>query len=452
MNLISDLTQTTTPCGAPAATHRPARRLPLQTLMLLVLALLLGGAAPSQAEDPAKKPVTLSSLYHEQVDPLIGDSDLLQFLLGGTPKVTMRWGYEYSDFDDAGGKDEASGLNVQSRFSYKTGTIFDSSAFIQLQHNWNLIEDYRWSFGGDTDHDVIADPDGARIHQLYGDFGFIPDFQIRVGLQEIVLDDSRFIGNVGWRQAAQSFNGVGVTYTGIEKTTLYAAYIWDVYDINLKMNPDIDDLILLRAEYKHSPKANLVLFTYLLDAEAASQDSATYGLRFYGTCKPVKYDATLAYQNDYADGDKDAFFASIDLSTVGYKVNVGGGYQYISGGGGEDNFATLFSTAHKFNGWADQFLSTNTGGLSGGLHDGYLTASTAFCGFTLNAAYHYFHSADDFGGFDGEYGQELDIDLVKPINDYVTAELKFAHYEANESAGNPTIDEDVLWVRMMLTF
>ena len=82
---------------------------------------------------------------------------------------------------------------------------------IQPQFTTNFVEDYRWPGGGDADYDVIADPDDTRIHQGYFDLKFIPDTVIRAGIQEILLDDVRFFGNVGWRQGAQSFTAITAT-------------------------------------------------------------------------------------------------------------------------------------------------------------------------------------------------------------------------------------------------
>ena len=45
----------------------------------------------------------------------------------------------------------------------------------------------------------------------------MPPHPFRFGLQEVVIDNSRFIGNVGWRQNHQSFEAARVAFNGIEK-------------------------------------------------------------------------------------------------------------------------------------------------------------------------------------------------------------------------------------------
>jgi hypothetical protein len=53
---------------------------------------------------------------------------------------------------------------------------------------------------GDPTRDVIADPQTSELNQLWVSYTGIPDTEIKGGRQRIIFDDSRFIGNVGWRQ------------------------------------------------------------------------------------------------------------------------------------------------------------------------------------------------------------------------------------------------------------
>ena len=174
----------------------------------------------------------------------------------------------------------------------------------------------------------------------------------------------------------------------------------------------------------------------------------------------LNYDLTYAHQSDYEDGEDhngdmfNAFFGTkID------PVSFGVGYSYISGQDGDDRpFDTLFSTAHKFNGWADTFLNTNGGTLSNGLQDFYVQAETKLMGVTLKAVYHYFDTNEDINNFDDAYGEEIDIILVKKINKNIKLLMKYAHYNEKNDSGSLAsnlvggYDEDVFWARLIYSF
>jgi len=203
-------------------------------------------------------------------------------------------------------------------------------------------------------------------------------------------------------------------------------------------------------------------FCYLLDTEVDTddaRDSATYGLRANGKLAMIKYDLTYAHQSDYEDGedhDGDMFNLFLGSSLIG--IDFGAGYSYISGQDGDDRaFDTLFSTAHKFNGWADQFLATNGGGLANGLEDYYVQASTKckFLGVKFVAVYHYFDSTEDVNGFDDSYGDEIDLLMVKKFNDNLSGLLKYGYYnEENHSAAFTKThgDEEIFWARLTYKF
>ena len=131
---------------------------------------------------------------------------------------------------------------------------------------------------------------------------------------------------------------------------------------------------------------------------------------------------------------------------------VGAGANVISGQDGEDRaFDTLFSTAHKYNGWADQFLATNGGNLVNGLQDFYVQAGTAFKGVKFLAVYHLYETTDE-NTYDGDYGSELDFQFTKSFNKNVSGLLKFAIYSADDALDNPTVDEKVVWARVNIRF
>jgi hypothetical protein len=399
--------------------------------------------------------LSLKSIYHgavgERVTDQFGDDSLLSALFDGTPTLKLRLGYEYSDLDN-GNSEDGTALTLRTRLGYKTNAYKNVSAFVQWQHINNFVEDFAWPGGGKAGQDVIADSDGNRIHQAYVDFTGIDDTLVRFGLQEIIFDDARLIGNVGWRMQAQSFRGVLVQNKSIDDLTLTAAYL-DKINTIFKTEIDMDSIILLHGNYVFSDAAKLSLFNYLMDSEGTG-DSATWGAVLTGKADIYSYAFTAATQTEYADGAdlSGAMFNAFGAAKLG-DVNVGLGYSNISGGSNpEDRFSTLLGTAHVFNGWADQFLGTG-GGLAGGLQDVYVQATTKVGKASLGAFYHRFYTTDTTAGFSGLYGQELDAVIKYPLCEHTSALIKCALYDKGDSdAGNTTLDEQVIWARLEFKF
>ncbi|MCM8539084.1 MAG: alginate export family protein [Lentisphaeraceae bacterium] len=381
----------------------------------------------------------------------------------GVYDVKLRLAYEYSDVDN-GNVSPGKGLVLSSYAGYRTAEYEGFSLYAQVHNLWKIDDEYndlRGKYAGEND--VIADPDGTRIQQLYADLTMIPDTKIRIGRQEIVLDDVRFIGNIGWRNTAQAFDAVTLTNTSIKDTTIFLGYADNVASILFKEN-EYDGIYLANVKYEGFKGHTQTAFAYLVDRDedegvagpSIAHDAATYGFRANGWFEDFGYDLTYAHQTDWQDTDDLSlnFFQGILSYKMG-KFTPAIGYSYIQGNGeGGKAFSTLFSTAHKWNGWADQFLSTNAGGLVNGLQDFNVSLNYKNWGTLFRVAYHYFDTTENGGGFDGSYGQEFDFLVSKKINKNLTATAKLSYYDkfSESDAGNPTADELVFWLRLDYNF
>lgn len=387
--------------------------------------------------------------------------DFTTAIKSGKADLDVLASYEYKNRDDATSPGKQ--FSLRTRIGYRTGSFYDFEAYAQFHNLTNLQEDFRFkqdgSFHGDLDRDIIADPDGNRLYKAFIDYKGISNTLVRAGRQEIILDDARLLGNIGWRLNGQSFDAVSVTNTSIKDLKVFASYVNQVNDIFLT-HTDLDHFYLLNAKYSPFEKHSLSGFVYLLDTESTAdtaRDSATYGFRFVGKPAPFDYYIDYTHQSDFADGENhDADMLNVYLGMQIAKVNVGAGYSYISGKDGQDRgFDTLFSTAHKFNGFADLFLATNGGGLLGGLEDYYVKANTKLFGCKLVAVYHYFDTVED-DAFDGTYGDEIDLVLVKSINENIKLLIKYANFmqddDASNGVANPTVDTEILTARLQYTF
>ncbi len=400
------------------------------------------------------------------VDKAASDYDnILGALKNGNVGAELRLGYELSDLDN-NMKSSANSVTLRTRLSYRTGN-FDMgfaklSGYIQF-HNLSALLDH---YGpGNKDYDVVADPDGSRLQQSYFDLEAF-DTTLRAGRQEIIMDDHRLVGNIGWRQNGQSFNAVSLTNKSIKDLELYAGYILKVNTILLK-ELDLDDagMILVHAKYTGIKDHSISLYNYLLDSNgglSSDRDVGTVGARLKGksSCTEnfgFEYEGDYSQQYDYKDStNRDAYmlnaFIGVNISRFGF----GAGLSKISGKRGDSRaFDTLFSTAHKFNGWSDQFLATNGGGLINGLEDLYIQFK-ARCkkgNTNLLARYHFFDSTDK-NTYDGTYGNEVNVQTVTKIGKNTTFLLKYASYFAsNGGPANPAgRDENLFWSRVTYKF
>ncbi|VGO22742.1 alginate export family protein [Pontiella sulfatireligans] len=420
----------------------------------LVTATLMIALGATAAEEPAAiQKVETPALSEPQTLPTLDSlwnkasegSELKQALVNGTLKAELLLGYEYSDLDD-NGRDAANAFLSRTRISYLTGDYRGFSAFVQAQYVGPLNDTFSPK---NNKYDTVADPEEFRFHQAYLAYtGY--DSHARIGAQEIILDNARFIGNVGWRLNAQSFNAGSIANESVENLKLYYAYADSINQINGETNDD-RQYHMFNGEYRLTENNQVSAFAYLQrnDEDGSGPDQLdTFGARNWGQSDNLNYDFMVALQ-------RHAFYGHAFGEAVLDRVNIGGGIEYISGGDdSNDRFQTLNGTAHKFNGWADQFLGTG-GGLEAGLIDAYgQVSATVLEKLNLLGVYHYFHTAHKTdSGFDGDYGQEFDLQAKYSVCKNFDVLAKCAYYiKGDNHAGNTTADETVFWLRGTLKF
>lgn len=408
---------------------------------LLIAALLVSmgtyaGGDGAKVEEPKK-----ANINDPKTWPTLDEWAEQNKLYDGKLSAEILLGYEHSDLDGNGLR-AANGLISRTRLTYQSASMEGFDAFVQAQYVGPLNDRYSPE---DLRYDPIGDPENFRMHQAYLAYtGY--DSHARLGAQEIILDNARFIGNVGWRLNAQSFNAASIANHSISNLTLFYAYTDSINQTDGERNHD-RHYHLFNAEYQVAEETKASAFAYLQRNNAGTKEVDTYGLRLWGKTRSINHDFMVATQRDAFYGH---VFAELDTGAI----DLGAGVEYISGGDdSRDQFQTLNGTAHKFNGWADQFLGTG-GGLSGGLVDSYAQVSTEVEKFKLMAVYHYFHTAEKNAlGFDDEYGQEIDGLIKYPVCENFDLLAKAAYYHKGKSGvGNFTDDETVFWLRGTLRF
>ena len=355
---------------------------------------------------------------------------------------------------------------IRPRFEYRHGfkTLFpdhtDPAAFISQRTRLNVaygMDNFQFYLStqdvrvwGDVPQLNKADNNGLSLHEAWAKIGLNKQWALKLGRQEILYDDSRIFGNVGWAQQARSHDAALLQFRNAEVAL----------DIGLAFNQDGENLTgtTLNTKtykafqyarlYKHwSSFSSSFLFLnnglqYIDEVDATNNDtrySHTVGTH-------LKYDGQLSmstnlfYQfgKDVANQKLNAFLLSIDAKyQVSEKFNLSFGTQYLSGNDslnptGNENkaFNPYYGTNHKFNGFMDYFYVGNHLN-SIGLCDIYMSANV-----TLNktsnllVACHNFSAAGDVSK--PQLGNEIDFVYTKKIQEYVVLKAGYSHlFEAN---------------------
>jgi hypothetical protein len=333
---------------------------------------------------------------------------------------------------------------------------------------------------GDASYEIVADPEQSRFTQGYLQYK-LGATTAKIGRQLVNLDNQRFIGSVDWRQMPMSLDAVSVANTSIPGLNLYGAYVYS-YDAIFDRATQDSKSVILNGSYKVNDMLKITVYDYMLSLEnfsaiptstTANLAADTYGLSLTGDIPagPLK----ISYHGEYAEqtdstfkttstnikGQNDASYYNIEATASMMGVSMGAGQELLSGttdeGMGTDGktkFQTPLATLHKFNGTADMFLTTPTGGLL----DTYASVGYGAAGLgKALATYHTFETDVAMGG-KSDLGSELDLQYSNAIPGIkgLNGLLKAAFYKGGDvntgATSNYTIDKEVVWVELDYKF
>ncbi len=332
---------------------------------------------------------------------------------------------------------------------------------------------------------LASDDSATALHEAWAEAILSGKVTLKMGRQEIVYDDHRIFGNVGWAQQARSHDAFLFKYTPNSKNRL---------DIGLALNADtqagVDNLYSNASGYKAFQYAwyhgdfnkfglsFLVLNTgieYLENVGLENEEQTVEYMQTIGprlTYKSGKFNANAAayFQtgttaNPVTNNNTDVS-ASYFTGNIGYKLSdvfsIGLGYEYLSGTDMNDtgikSFAPLFGTNHKFNGWMDYFYVGNHKN-SVGLSDVNATLVYKKDKFSVKLIPHFFSAAADvFSGstkMDANLGTEIDLTLGYKLANNITLNAGYSKMFATDTmeilkGGDK--DEDNSWGWIMFTF
>jgi hypothetical protein len=230
----------------------------------------------------------------------------------------------------------------------------------------------------------VVDPSYLGLNQLYVDWTGLKNTRFRLGRQQLNLDNVRFIGDIGFRQVMQVFDGASVLNKSLPDTEIFVAHFEKVTQITTEQRDG--NLEIANIRYRISPTEFLVVYGYLSNIDDlgfgnawfgaaslnnpgklninADQSNKIFGLRLDGThpFNPnfrTHYTAEYAKQSDYADGDKriDAHYYKLGGGLGFDNFNMRIDQELLSSNDSKYAFQTPFGTNHLFQGWVDKFLA-----------------------------------------------------------------------------------------------
>ncbi|HET9429382.1 MAG TPA: alginate export family protein [Allosphingosinicella sp.] len=370
-----------------------------------------------------------------QVAPPAAASERLEI----QPILDLRGRYETVDQ----GSLDADALTVRLRAGAEA-RLGHFSLLAEGEATVALIDDYNafaFPLAGESQRRpqfaVVADPENVELNRLQlqyrSDAG-----ALTLGRQRISLDDQRWVGPVGWRQNEQTFDAVrGEARLGpVNLDLTYAISQRTIFGEDAGPRTDFDGDFLFAGLSTTQGPVQGKLFAYLLDYDEAfflANSSQTYGGILSGSIG-VAPETRLTLRGSYARQsdlganpfDYSADYWAFEGGTTLQGFTLAAGWERL----GSDNgraVQTPMATLHKFNGWADLFLTTPPAGLE----DLYASIGRNFGrqgpldALTFQLAFHQFDSA----GGNLEYGTEWNASVGFGIG-RVRILAKYADYRA----------------------
>ena len=395
------------------------------------------------------------------------DDPFWNALTGGKFDFSSRYRYEHVDDNalrpDGTTLDQADASTIRTTLGYTTGRFHGFGFRLMGQDVREVfVDDYNDGTGQSASrarYAVVADPEDTDFLEAYLSYkgqgeSILNATEMKLGRQIITYRKApfhRFMGTVLWRQNWQNHDAFTFQNKSLADTTINYAYSWNVNRIFTDESilggansAEFDsDSHFVNLKYDGFNYAKLEGYAYLLDFSNSPRNSTeTFGGRVHGAYPmadkwKLLYAGEYASQGDYGDNtfnvDEDYY-----LGEIGVKFTPGTGspissvvlkfdYEVLTGNG-TSSFRTPLATGHAFQGWTDRFLTTPRDGIE----DFYITSVIGIYGAKFIASYHMIESDN----LSYDYGDELDLLLVKTFKDHYTFGAKIGIYDADTNATN----------------
>lgn len=325
------------------------------------------------------------------------------------------------------------------------------------------------------------------VHEAWGKINFNESLSLKAGRQELVYDDHRILGNVGWTAQGRSHDALLFMATR-ESWALHTGFAFN-QDMNTPESVKLFDTFYSGAgnyktlQYLWFRVFRLIDFSFLaLNNGVQTPDSTINFTQTIGTrasFKPSDFmvDGSLYYQTgkDPAGLDVQAWLASLSTTYTGFdnfKLTIGGDYLSGSRANNDQNnsFNPLYGTHHKFYGFMDYFYvgnphSQRVGSNSNatGLVDLFLKTSIRLSSVSSLLVFgHEFFSpveildpADPSRTLSSRLGTEIDLVFGHSLTDEVTIQAGYSQMFATsslEALKGGSKGQLANWAWLMLSF
>ena len=353
-------------------------------------------------------------------------------------KAQLQFRLRTEAVDEQGFARDANATTLRSRLTWTSPGWRGWQATMEVDDIRALDDQgYNSTVNGQTARPVIADPVDTELNRAVVEWKQ-PQFDLALGRQRLVLDNQRFIGNVGWRQNEQTYDGTTLRWRATKKAELTLAWIADV---NRVFGPRSGtqaadwhgDSAIVHGKADLGRFGSLSAFWHGLDFENSPATSvATSGLSWSGVAKAGKgwrlpWAAAFATQQDYGRNPTDysADYHQLELGVGRGAATVKVGLESLGGDATRPNrrFQTPLATLHAFQGWADKFLTTPPQGVE----DRYVTLEATYRGATAVVGWHDFRAE----AVDRSYGREWNVSVSRKFGTRYELLGKFADYDAD---------------------
>lgn len=374
----------------------------------------------------------------------------------------------------------------------------DPAAFISQRTRLNIdftTEKYEFFVAvqnvgvwGDVSTLAKNDKNGTSFHQAWGMYHFSPKFAMKLGRQEISLDDQRIFGAVDWAQQARSHDALVFKIKPGEKSKLDVGLALNANgETNFAEDYSVNQYKSLQYAWFHTDFSKDLGLSLLFlnngmpydktDDNNITKQKTTYSQTIGGrvTFKKNRFNLNAAtyYQGgNTPNGSKDR---AVDLSAYYFTananfkltegLNIGTGFEIFSGndqdGSSDENnaFNPFYGTNHKFNGWMDYFYVGNHIN-NVGLVDIYVPIGFQKDKVGLKLVPHFFSAngtilKPDLDSADSYLGTEIDFqftyNLAKDVMIFAGYSQMFAT-DSMELIKGGSKDETNNWGWIMVTF
>lgn len=310
---------------------------------------------------------------------------------------------------------------------------------------------------------VIDRTGGLSVFEAYAALPLGGGFDLKLGRQQIVLDEDRIFGSLDWHPAGRAHDAVNINWRPVENFYLRSFFAFnqnylDGKAATDKINGNVNNpkgqyftpgqpyqhMEALHAHYAFTPDQKLsFLFANLglRNDDRADYNMQTFGVHYRGRSQDLSYGAEAYLQTgkNNTGATKEAYLLA---AMVGYKflptLSATMGIDYLSGNNspdtsGKDKVFTPFSgTNHKFYGFMDYYYVSYTPKV--GLFNPYISATlkTSEKG-NLSAAGHYFRSAGKIDGKTRNLGVEADLVYTHKLQPFASLQVGYSVHKVSGS-------------------